>query len=106
MQIKNYRPVDKGCLKGFLTLQMDKWGVEISDIGIFQKDSKRWCTFPQKTFEKEGKMCYYPYIKFLDATHMKKFQDSLLDLLDKWVAANPVLAPEQHAQNLEEELPF
>lgn len=106
MHVRNYRPVEKGCLRGFATVFVDKWGLEICDMGIFQKDEKRWISFPQKTYEKDGKTCYYPYMKFAEGSHMKRFQESLLDSVDKWIKDNPILAPQQAKEQLEEELPF
>lgn len=106
MKIKNYRSVNKGALKGFATIFVDKWGIEISDMGIFEKEGKKWISFPQKTYEKDGKTCYFPYIKFIDASIMKRFTDEVLRELDAWISANPVLAPQEHKDKLEEELPF
>lgn len=104
MKILSYKPISKGFLLGMCNVELPS-GLEIREITIFQKGDNRWISFPSRKYQKDGKDQYYPYLR-LDAEKMKKFQTQLLDALDTWVRENPIIAPNESKEILEEELPF
>lgn len=115
MKIKEFRPFEKGFLKGFATIVLDKFaGLEINSVSVFDKNGVRWMSFPSRQYESEGKKMYAGYLKFPDSGVMKRFQDDFFKELDAWIKANPVQPQgnqatqqgSQQAPPYNEELPF
>lgn len=104
MKILSYKPLDKGFLRGHCTVETPS-GLQIREIAIFDKNGHRWIAFPSRKYEDQGQTKYYPYL-YLEAEKLKRFQNQLLDALDTWIKDNPVLAPTEHKEIMEEELPF
>lgn len=104
MKILSYKPIGKGFLQGLANIEMPS-GLQIMEMCIFQKGDSRWITFPSRKYEQDGQTKYFPYCR-LEAEKMKRFQTQLLDALDAWIAANPIIAPAESKQQLEQELPF
>lgn len=104
MKILSYKPIAKGFLLGICNVELPS-GMEVREVTIFQKGDNRWISFPSRKYQKDGKDQFFPLIR-LDAEKMKKFQTQLLDALDTWISDNPIIAPAESKQQLEEELPF
>lgn len=104
MKILSYKPISKGFLQGICSLELPS-GLQVREICIFSKNESRWIAFPSRKYEAEGREKFFPYL-YLDSEKMKKFQTQLLDALDNWIKENPIIAPEQAKEQLEEELPF
>jgi hypothetical protein len=103
IEIIKYKAVDKGALQGFVSIYVDKFGLEINDISIFKKDGKRWVNFPSRTYDdKEGQKKYWAYLKFRESAHHEAFTKQLLDVVDKY---RPEPPPDV-AISQEEALPF
>jgi hypothetical protein len=98
MKIKDYRPMAKGTLTAFLTLEVPKWGVEIRDCAYHVKGDQRWVSLPSKQFELNGEKKYAPYIKFATEELRDAFTRKALEAIDAHLAVPGVEA--------EEELPF
>jgi DNA-binding cell septation regulator SpoVG len=78
-----YKILDKGSLKGFVDVEIQKWGdFQILGIKIFQNEKNRWVSMPAYKGEdknKNGKDIYYPYVKFKEKDVSKIFEDKLLN---------------------------
>ena len=49
IELINFKPYPRGALKGFFDLHIDI--LTISGCSYFEKDGKRWFTFPNKPYE-------------------------------------------------------
>lgn len=59
------RLTDCGNLKAFATIRIG--ALEIAGLRIVQQPGQRaWVSMPQLEYNRDGKRCYYPMIKFLD----------------------------------------
>lgn len=96
--------MDKGFLQGTCCIETPS-GLQIREIAVFQKGAARWISFPSRKYEEQGQTKYFPYLR-LEAEKMKRFQEQLLSALDTWIKDNPILAPQEAKEQLEEELPF
>lgn len=60
MQIKNFREINKGCLKCCFTVAIPEWGGLEVDAAYFEKDGGvYWVNFAAKDYEKDGKKKSY-----------------------------------------------
>lgn len=61
MEIKNYRVIDKGCLKSAFTVFIPEWGEQQVDATYFEKDNGSfWVNYASKEFvTKEGQKKSY-----------------------------------------------
>jgi len=50
--IKNFRPTVKNALQGYLTVQLSKSGIEISDNVLHVKDGDWWLGLPSMPYYK------------------------------------------------------
>jgi len=86
MKVLEYKQINKGAVLGSMNIQMDEWNdVIIRDIVLFQKDGKRWLSFPSRSYEKEGKREYFHYIRFEDKAKHDEWQQKGLKALQDYV---------------------
>ena len=104
MKILSYKPINKGFVQGTASIETPS-GLQIREITIFDKNGAHWISFPSRKYQQEGKDKYFSFL-YLEAEKMKRFQEQFFRALEEWIKANPILAPQEHQQNLEEELPF
>ncbi len=84
MEIIEFKPIGKGALIGECSIRLPKWGnFVIRRVKIFEKDAKRWITFPSAEYEKEGKKCYFYYNTFETREMMDAFRDQFFEAFDK-----------------------
>ena len=103
MIIKNYRQVNKGALVGGFDLQVPSWGnLVIKKCTLFQKDGRRWISFPSEKVESEDGVKYYPYLFFEDKGMREAFGEKVLKAIDEYAKNNQESEPEED----EESLPF
>lgn len=65
IKIIRYFPVNKGAIEGNISIEIIEWNLTINDITIFNKDGRRWISFPSRQYEVENVKKYAPYIVFL-----------------------------------------
>ena len=112
MQILRYFPIlGKGALKGTFSLKVDKWGVIINDMKLFEKEGRKWISFPQKIIKTGDKSEFFPLLQFEQKSHMSAFSDKVLSLLAEFVKRAPIEAnaeikPSQDPQYTQMEAPF
>lgn len=86
----NYTPCVKGCLQGFASFYVDKWGVEIHGCTLNMKNGSRWVNFPSKEYEKDGQKKYQPLVRFKDKNLQNKFGELAKDAIDRYCMENGV----------------
>lgn len=89
--IIKYKAVNKGTLKGFLTIKIDPMGMIIEDCSVFMKDGKKWFNLPGIKFidEETGEEKYRRYpIKFENNKIYAAFTAALSKEFDKYCTEN------------------
>jgi hypothetical protein len=88
----DYKLVNKGVLKGFAKIKIQKWGVIISSCGHFEKNGHQWISFPSNCVDgDDGKKKYYPYISFKDKNHMEIFSKEAVKAIRDFCFTNNIL---------------
>ena len=68
IELVNFKPYQRGALKGFFDLQIGI--LTISGCSYFEKEGKRWFTFPNKPYEdKNGQTAYQEIIQTTNAIY-------------------------------------
>lgn len=69
-----FRHFPSGALVGFADLYVPKWDVEIRDCCFFEKEGKRWVSFPGKEYtSQEGLRRTKAFMKFREHNHFLEF---------------------------------
>jgi len=114
MKVLNYRPINKGSLKGGfdLTLVLDKTAegseMTVHDCKLFEKNGQRWVGFPSRSYQsKEGETKYAPYVS-VGKELKSKIESECLSQMDSLVI---VAAPVEQAidadkQTIDTDIPF
>ncbi len=85
MRVLDYKQINKGALLGSMSMLFEEWGgLIIRDITLFQKDGKRWLSFPARAYEKDGKTEYFQYVRFEDKTKHEQWQQKALKALEEF----------------------
>jgi len=93
-----YKSYSNGALMGFADFYVEKMGLEIYGCSIFQKNGKRWISFPSKEYKNEqNETKWAPSLRFRQREHMDAFSASALKALDEWCLANPQQEEPQQA---------
>lgn len=106
MEIKKFTPMNKGSLLGFANVLITKWNFFINDISVFQKEGRRWISFPSRPYEVDGEKKYFPNVGFETREFKDAFQEKFLEALDAWMLANKKEEQQQNREQNEFELPF
>lgn len=88
--VSNPKPMRKGTLIGFVDLEMPS-GLIVRGLMLFEKNNKRWCSFPSKEYTKpDGGKGYSPLLEFADRSVSDRFQAAVLPLAEEalGIAAN------------------
>lgn len=92
IRITDYNPLEKEFLKGFFTLVLDFFGVEmfIYDCKHFKKQDNTWFSLPQKEIKQRPgeKSKYFQLIRFPEASVMKELNDLVLNEINKITGEN------------------
>jgi len=116
MEISNLRKINKGSLIASFDVVFPKWAqFTIHDCKLFEKEGKRWISFPSIPFEKDGKTMYKKTISFEEEAY-KKIQFTLKNLVEdemhkqkeqgKATVSPDPWNPSKFQNEEEEELPF
>ncbi len=81
--IGQWRPIDKGSLKGFFSLLIYPSGQKILDCRYFQSGERRWFNFPDKEIRRSdgSKPEYIPLVSYLNKEYLNALQQSVLTAL-------------------------
>ena len=104
IECKSYRPFEKGALQGFCELYLPgPPGMTIKDIGVFQKNFKRWVNLPQRSYtDREGNQKFAPYV-VVDEGAYWSFQEESLKAIDAFLAAKGQSSSEHP---VDDDIPF
>lgn len=81
--VSNPKPMRKGTLLGFFDLQMPS-GLIVRGAMLFEKNGKRWVSFPSKEWTKQdGTKGYSPLLEFADRDVADRFQAQVLPHAEK-----------------------
>ena len=102
MKIINFKPMEKGYLRGFFDVVIEEWGMTMA-FSFFNKDGKKWVGLPSREYEKDGQKKYQSLVKF-DEARNKKFQDKVIAMID--AGEYESMAPRAPAVPSDAECPF
>lgn len=98
IQCTSFKPVEGSYVKGFASIYIPKWGVEIFNISLFEKEGRRWINLPSREYEKDGEKKFLPLLRFREKEHAELFGEKVKQAIDKFLGTNP--------QEIQEEIPF
>jgi len=83
-----FKSMQSGLLVGFANIYIPKWGVEICDVKLFQKNGARWVSFPAREYTEANstEKKYFPYIRFRDKAHAEIFSKRVVEAIEKYCA--------------------
>lgn len=96
IEILNYESLDKGMLIARFDARILTWKLVIRDIGLFEKNGKRWVAFFARPKGDGEDKKFYPLVEFDDKKTMESFQSKCLEKLKDYKKEAPA----------DEELPF
>lgn len=111
VEIGNYRPVEKGALKGFFSLIIHPTGQKINDCRYFEQGDNRWFNLPQKEvkFTDGRKVEYYPIISFMNKSYESALKIAVVDAIrnhkDKPHAQNQATEQSKQANPFQSDAP-
>jgi len=89
LEIQNYKHLGKGYLQGTCDIKIPLWGnFIIYGISIFEKDGKKWISFPSREYEKEGQKKWFQHCRFESENMSEAFRNEFFKELDKYQKAN------------------
>lgn len=91
IEILKYTEINKGIFVGTFDIRVLKWGpIDIIGMKLYQKENKKWLSFPQNSRMEEGKPVYFPVMKFTDNQMLIKFMDSVMSSLNEFLDKNGI----------------
>lgn len=88
IEIVAFKPMDKGTLRGFLTVKLTNVGMEIRDCTLHDKEGRRWIGLPSRQYEKvDGTTTWTPIVLFYDRDKEGQFRAATLKALEEFMAA-------------------
>ncbi len=106
IEIKNIVPIKKGALLARCDVRIVPWKTTLHEVKIFEKGANRWITMPAKEFTNEmGEKKYTELVSFDDEATKNRFRSQIMGAIDKYLAENPDLTPEDVIK-ADDELPF
>ena len=83
--IKDWRPYEKGALRGFMTIKLTSLGLEILDVRLLETNGEPWLGMPSKQYEKDdGSTGYKDYVRVEPRDKREKFTEEVLRALDEF----------------------
>lgn len=101
-----FKELKKGCLLGFGSIEVEKWGIEIHSCSLNEKNGNVWVGLPSQVYEKDGEKKYAPYITFKNKEHYKKFQEMCIEAMNKKRKEQQLEEPVSQYPVNDEEVPF
>jgi len=83
----NWKPLDHGSLRGFLTLTLPS-GVVIHDCQLLEAGGRRWVGLPSRRFlMADGRAHYEPIIEFATRKAHRNFARTALEVVEAYLKA-------------------
>lgn len=73
IECRKFRYVGKGAIVGNADLYVPQFGLHIYNCTVFQKDGRRWLSFPSKEKDVNGEKKFFPQIRFEKRESMDNF---------------------------------
>lgn len=89
IECRKFKSFEKGCLQGFATLFIEKWGVEIHGCTLNMKNGRRWVSLPSKEYEDGGVKKYIPVMHFKDKGLSERFSELAKKAIEDFCAKSP-----------------
>ncbi len=106
IEVKNINPINKGSLLATCEVRIVPWQLTLHDVKIFEKGANRWLGMPSKEFVTEtGEKKYTDLISFDSDAVKNRFRAQIMGAVDKFIAENPDLTPED-AIKADDTIPF
>jgi hypothetical protein len=81
--VSNPKILRKGTLVGTVDLAMPS-GLVVRGLMLFEKNDKRWCSFPSKEWTgQDGKKNYSPLLEFASREIGDRFQEQVRPLVEE-----------------------
>lgn len=72
---------------GFADIWIEKWGVELRQCALFEKNGARWVNPPARPYKQEdGTIKHAPTIYFPNKEHYEAFCDQVKTAVDNYLA--------------------
>jgi len=87
IEILDWRELKRNSLLGFAKIRVPEWHMVISDVGIYEKDGRRWASLPSKQLldgsgqalrDDNGKAKYMRLVYFEDRAVADRFSDAVV----------------------------
>ncbi len=80
IEIGQYKPIDKGALKGYFSIVEYPSGRKITDCSHFSAGDNEWFNFPQRErkYADGRKSDYFPYITFLNREYGDQYKSAVI----------------------------
>jgi hypothetical protein len=104
IEIIRYNEIKKGSVSANFAIKLNKMmGFCIHNMTLFEKEPKRWITFPSVKIEKDGKTKYLSHCGFENFELNEEFKVEIIKSLDNYIADKK--HPEKTI-HIQEEVPF
>jgi DNA-binding cell septation regulator SpoVG len=81
----NWKPLDHGSLRGFLTLTLPS-GLVIHNCQLIEAGGRRWVGLPSRRFlQADGKVHYEPIIEFTTRKAHRNFERTALEAVERFL---------------------
>ena len=101
VEISQFRPMDKGVLKGFFALTIHPQGQKILDCTYFANEKGDWFNLPRKEIQKpDGTKDYIPIVSYTNKEYKEKLNEVVLAAIRKKRNEVPDQAPKLKQSNL------
>lgn len=84
VQISDWKPREKGSLRGFFTVTLAS-GMVIQGCMLHEKDDRRWIGLPAREYMLQDERKFASIISFVDRATENKFRDLILAALDAYI---------------------
>jgi hypothetical protein len=89
-KVSNPKRLNKGHLVGSVDVSAP-WGIKIIGVMLFQKDGKRWLSFPSKEWIKQdGSKGYLPLVEWIGQDAREEFERTVLPLAERALLTPPL----------------
>ena len=106
IEIENISAIQKGSLLATCDVHILPWKLTLHEVKIFEKGANRWLGLPSREYISDtGEKKYIELITFDNEGVKNRFRNQIMGAIDKYLAGNPDLKPEDLIKE-NEELPF
>ena len=106
IEIENISAIQKGSLLATCDVHILPWKLTLHEVKIFEKGANRWIGLPSREYTNDmGEKKYIELVTFDNDGVKNRFRNQIMGAIDKYLAGNPDLKPEDLIKE-NEELPF